>query len=96
MWRRWLRRLTNQKYRGGGIYSRCIGPSLETYAKNPELHRENLVAALAYMTKGASPPAATELGITEPTPTGRVIGKRAGWWQEQGHPDNRDTSRACR
>jgi hypothetical protein len=42
MWRRWLRRLTNQKYRRGGIYSRGIGPTLDTYAKNPKLYRENL------------------------------------------------------
>jgi hypothetical protein len=45
------------------------------------------------MTKGASPAVVTDLGITDPTPTGRVIGKLAGWWQERGHPDNRDTSR---
>jgi hypothetical protein len=30
-----------------GTYSRSIGPNLDTCAKNPELHRENLVAALA-------------------------------------------------
>jgi hypothetical protein len=81
MWRRWLRRLTNQKYRRGGIYSRSIGPSLDTYASNPELHRENLLVALAYMTKGVPQAVATELGISDPVPTGRVIGKRAAWWQ---------------
>jgi hypothetical protein len=87
MWRRWLRRLTNQKYRRGGIYSRGIGPSLDTYANNPELHRENLVAALDYMAKGASTVVASELGIPEPMPTGKVIGKRAAWWQDR-HPGN--------
>jgi hypothetical protein len=35
------------------------------------------------MTKGTHPAAATELCIPDPTPTGKVIGKRAAWWQER-------------
>jgi hypothetical protein len=84
MWRRWLRRLTNQKYRRGGIYSRGIGPTLDPYTRNPELYRENLIAAPAYMTKGAAPPVATEFGIPNSAPTGRVNGKRAAWSQTRG------------
>jgi hypothetical protein len=83
MWRRWLRRLTNQKYRRGGIHSRSVGPNLDAYASNSELYRENLHVALTYMTKGVAEVFATELGISDPEPTGLVIGKRAGWWQQR-------------
>jgi hypothetical protein len=82
MWRRWLRRLTNEKYRRGGIFSRGIGPTVDTYATNPDLHRENLVVALAYMTKGIDASAGIVQGMARIEATGAVIGKRAAWWQK--------------
>jgi hypothetical protein len=45
--------------------------------------RENdLVGALAYMTKGVDPACAATLGIAEIEATGAVMGKRAAWWQQ--------------
>ena len=81
MWRRWLRRLTNQKYQRDGIYSRSVGPTLATHAKSPQLYRWNLRAAISYMTKGVMASHADRLRIAESGPAGRVIGKRAAWWQ---------------
>ena len=71
MWRRWLRRLTNGKYRTGALASRTIGPTLKSCFSNPALYRENLEAVLAYTCKGIAP----DLG-------GWIFGKRAAWWQK--------------
>lgn len=81
MWRRWLRRICKRGYARGAVRSRSIGPTLGTYATNPALYSENLCAVLAYMAKGVRPAEARALGIRHTEPTGRVIGKRAGWCQ---------------
>ena len=69
MWRRWLRRLTNGKYRTGALASRTIGPTLKSCFSNPALYRENLDVVLAYVFKGVD----SDHG-------GRIIGKRAALW----------------
>lgn len=69
-WRGWLRRITGSSYRKRGVKSHAIGPKLTTCISNSPLYRENLVRLLDYMVKG-----------TNPGMGGRIIGKRAGWWQ---------------
>lgn len=71
--RAWLKRVTGRPYRKGGVASRSIGPTLKTYAANFALYRANLAAVLDYMTKGTMP------GVG-----GRIVGKRAAWWQRRG------------
>lgn len=81
LWRRWLRHLTNGKYRRGGVLSRSIGPTLSTYVNNAGLYKENLLSVLCYMSKDVTLADAANLGIKEVETTGKVIGKRAAWWQ---------------
>ncbi len=82
MWQRWLRRISKRRYARGAVHSRAIGRTLANYESNPDLYRDNLTAALQYMTKGVRPADAPALGIGRTEPSGKVIGKRAGWWQK--------------
>jgi hypothetical protein len=83
MWQRWLRRISKRRYSRGAVHSRAIGRTLANYESNPDLYRDNLTAALQYMTKGVRPADAAALGIVRTEPAGKVIGKRAGWWQSR-------------
>lgn len=82
--RGWLRRITGKPYRGRVIHSKPIGGRLGLEAGNPDLHAINLEAALAYVLKGASPEAASQLALDRLEPGGRVIGKRCGTSQNIG------------
>lgn len=86
MWRRWLRRITNSKYRRGAVCSRSIGPTLTTYESNLELYAENLASVLAYMSKGRRESDAQMLDTLHIESTGKIIGKRAAWWQAARMP----------
>jgi hypothetical protein len=82
--RGWLRRITGRKYREGVIRSKPIGGRLGIETGNPDLHAINLEAAFAYVMKGASPEAASQLAMARLEPGGRVIGKRCGTSQNIG------------
>jgi hypothetical protein len=82
--RGWLRRVAGTPYRARVILSKPIGGRLGLEAGNPELHAINLVAALAYVMKGAIPEAASQFGLDRLEPGGRVIGKRCGTSQNIG------------
>lgn len=80
----WLRRITGRPYRARVIHSKPIGGRLGLEAGNPELHAANLESALAYILKGASPEAASQLGLERLEAGGRIIGKRCGTSQNIG------------
>jgi hypothetical protein len=82
--RGWLRRITGRPYRARVILSRPIGGWLGLEATNPDLHRANLVTAIAYLLKGASPEAASQFALERLEPGGRVIGKRCSTSQNIG------------
>jgi len=82
--RGWLRRITGKPYRARVIHSDPIGGRLGLEVGNPDLHRVNLEAALAYVLKGANPAAASQFGLARVEPGGRVIGKRCGTSQNIG------------
>lgn len=82
--RGWLRRITLCSYRARVIHSKPIGGRLGLETGNPDLHANNLEAALAYVVKGASPEAASQFALERLEPGGRVIGKRCGTSQNIG------------
>ena len=53
-------------------------------ATDPPDYAINLVVALAYLLKGASPEAASQFALERLKPGGRVIGKRCGTSQNIG------------
>ena len=82
--RGWLRLITGQPYRARVIHSKPIGGRLGLETGNPDLHANNLEAALGYVLKGASPEAASQFALARLEPGGRVIGKRCGTSQNIG------------
>ncbi len=72
--RRWLERISGNRYQAGAVKTRCIAgsrsPDSRTYA-------ENLQIVAAYILKGVAPAAAVALGIDHES-GGRIIGKRCG------------------
>lgn len=76
--RGWLRRISGQPYQASVILSKPIGGRLGLEVANPDLHRVNLEAALAYVLKGACPKAARRFGLNRIEHGGLVIGKRCG------------------
>lgn len=80
----WLRTITGQPYRKRVIHSDPIGGRLGLETSNPELHLVNVLAALAYCLKGATPDAAAKYGLGRCNEGGRIIGKRCGTSQNIG------------
>ncbi len=80
----WLKRITGRTYRKRVIYSKPIGGRLGLERGNPDLHRVNVVAALAYVLKGAAPEAASQFGLALLQPGGRIIGRRCSTSQNIG------------
>lgn len=76
-WRRWLRSITGQPYRAGGINTRRIGGSLSAPSRDPAAYRQHLFNTVAYVCKGVMPEEAAGLGILRTEFGGRVIGKRS-------------------
>lgn len=75
--KRWLRRITDRKYRAKVIRSDPIGGRLRLETGNPELHFQNARAALAYLCKGAPQAVLDAAGIErQHKPQGLVIGRR--------------------
>lgn len=87
---RWLRSITGNAYRARVIHSDPIGGRLGLEKGNPDLHRANLDAALAYVLKGANEEAASQFGLERVEPGGRVIGKRCGTSQNIGAKARRE------
>lgn len=82
--RGWLRRITGNKYRKRVIHSEPVGGRLGLEIGNPDLHASNLIAAFAYLLKGASTDAAIQYGLQRVVHGGYVIGKRCGTSQNIG------------
>jgi hypothetical protein len=81
LWRRWIRRVTNRPYCKGAVRSEVIGRTLNTCMTNPTLYADDLQRLLNYVCKSLCCADAAGLGIPSREPAGRIIGKRAGWWQ---------------
>ena len=80
----WLRRITRQPYRTRVILSKPIGGRLGLEGSNPDLHKANARAALAYLLKGASASAAARFNLQPLEPGGRIIGRRCSTSQNIG------------
>ena len=76
-WLRWLRSITGQPYRAGGINTRRIGGSLSAPSRDPAAYRQHLFNTVAYVCKGVRPVEAAGLGLLRTEFGGRVIGKRS-------------------
>lgn len=83
MWRRWLKRLTGQPYRKGGVNSRAIGANLNAAIVGSNSYRANLAKVIDYMCKGATPEAAKALHLPKWGFGGRITGKRCSVWQRR-------------
>ena len=78
MQRRWLRSITGRPYSARTIKTARIGGTVNAAQSAPAAYEANLGAVVAYVLKGACPPAARELGLERVEVGGRIIGKRAG------------------
>lgn len=76
--RGWLAKLGNKRAPRGAVLTRRIGGTADLSVTAPERYRANLVAALAYVAKGADHAAAQTLALPRYGEGGRVIGKRWG------------------
>lgn len=85
MWRRWLRAITGQPYRGGVVNTRRIGGALSTPETDRAAYHANLFTAIAYICKGVRPEDAADLRISRLEPGGKVTGKRAAVCQALLH-----------
>ena len=81
---KWLGIITGRPYRARVIRSRPIGGRLGIEVSQPELHRVNVDAAMAYVLKGATPVAGKLFGLDRLDPGGLVVGRRCSTSQNIG------------
>lgn len=84
MQRRWLRSITGRPYSASTIKTARIGGTADAAQSAPAAYQVNLAAVVGYVLKGATPPAARELGLGRLESGGQVIGKRAATSQNIG------------
>jgi len=82
--KKWLRRITGQKYRRKVIKSVPIGHSLGIESRNPDIYAINHDTVVGYLLKGASAEAIAKYGLQCTAPSGRIVGKRCGTSQNIG------------
>lgn len=84
MQRRWLGRISGERYRTRTIRTARIGGTLNAANSMPAAYSENLANVVGYVLKGASSDAAVRLGLSRLESGGRVIGKRAATSENLG------------
>lgn len=82
--RRWIERLSGQRYIRSTMRTDPIGGRVSTAETNPALYMENLATVLGYVLKGSDNNAVKKLNLTLVRPQGRIIGKRCGHSQNIG------------
>lgn len=76
--RRWIKKITGQKYRGKTILTRTIARHAEAAHSHPALYQLNLAILRDYVLKGASSDAAGAFSLPSWRRGGKVMGKRFG------------------
>lgn len=77
--RKWIAKISGQKYKAKAIYTRSIGSRVDTYKINPEVYELNLITLVRrYLFKGASRQTVKPFNLPIWERGGLIYGKRCG------------------